>query len=77
MILRVVSVQPKDVYLTFEISLKNADLVLRGLGQSEIRYDVTEPETVSAKKAIEEFFEDLNEVVEGLEKDGVRPDSET
>jgi len=75
MILRVISVQPKDVYLTFEISLKNADLVLRGLGQSEIRYDVTKPRTLSAKKAVEELFEDLNEVVEGLEKDGVRPDS--
>ncbi|GAF75522.1 unnamed protein product [marine sediment metagenome] len=73
MILKVVNVQPKDMYLTFEISLKNADLVLKGLGQSEIKYDVTEPETVSAKKAVEELFEDLNEVVEGLEKDGIGP----
>lgn len=75
MILRVVNVQPKDVYLTFEISLKNADLMLKGLSQSEISYDVTKPETISAKSAVEEFFKDLNEVVEGLEKDGVRPDS--
>jgi len=71
MILRIISVQPKDVYLTFEISLKNADLVLKGLGQSEIKYDVTVPETVAAKKAVEELFKDLNEVVEGLEKDGI------
>lgn len=70
-ILRVINVQPKDVHITFEISLKNADLVLQGLGQSEVRYDVTKPETVDAKKAIEEFWKDLNEVVEGLEKDGL------
>ena len=75
MILRIVNVQPKDVYITLEISLKNADLVLKGLSQSEIKHDTTKPETVSATKAVEEFFKDLNEVVEELEKDGIGSNS--
>jgi len=73
MILRVVNVQPKDVYITFEISLKNADLVLAGLEQSEVKFKAEEPETVAAKNAVEGLFKDLNEIVEGLRKDGVSP----
>lgn len=73
--LRVTNVQPRDFYITLEMSLKYADRLIDGLGNSNVKYDATKPETVEAKKAVEKFFEVLNEVVEGLEKDGVRSDS--
>ena len=72
--IKVTDVQPRDFYITLEISLEAANQLLQGLGQSEISIDITKPDTVQAKEMVEKFFKVLNEVVEGLEKDGIRPD---
>ena len=73
--MKVLNVQPKDIYITFEISLKDADRLLAGLGNSELKFNPTKPDEVAAKETIEKFFEMLDEVVEGLKKDGIRSDS--
>ena len=72
--IKVTDVQPRDFYITLEISLGAANQLLQGLGQSEISIDITKPDTVQAKEMVEKFFKVLNEVVEGLEKDGIGPD---
>ena len=70
--IKVTDVQPRDFYITLEISLGAANQLLQGLGQSVVNFDVTKPDTVQAKEAVENLFKVLNEVVEGLERDGVR-----
>jgi len=71
-VIKVTDVQPRDFYITLEISLGAANQLLQGLGQSVVNFDVTKPDTVQAKEAVENLFKVLNEVVEGLERDGVR-----
>ena len=73
--MKVLNVQPRDFYIILEISLKDADRLLVGLGNSELKFNPAKPDEVAAKETIEKFFEVLNEVVEGLEKDGIGSNS--
>ena len=68
---KVVKVEPKDFYVTFEIRLDNLKKVVSALQVAEINMDSKDdPESViAAHYLIKEFFPVLAEVVDEVEKE--------
>ena len=68
MAMKVINIQPKDIYITFEIGLKEADSLLDALDMAEVKFDGKDESQMFAKDALNKFFETLSEVVEDLKK---------
>jgi len=65
--IRVVQIAPKDVHVTFEISLKNLDKLLDFLDGCEFLYDKENGKQVTAKTYVEkELFPFLEKISEDL-----------
>lgn len=64
--MKIVSVYPKDVYVTFEMSIKQAGMILDALELAEIKYDPKDnPKILEAVEYLKtDFFKTLNEVVD-------------
>lgn len=68
--MKVLSVEPKDIYVTFEIGLDEIEKILIALNRTEIKYDgKKEPEVAEAAKYLNEtFFTELDKVFETIKK---------
>ena len=68
--IKILSVQPKDFYITLEIHFQTAKLILDSLDGAVMTHVSEE-----ANSAVKEFFAKLNMVVEECERDGIGRDS--
>ena len=73
--MKIISVAPKDVYVTLEIGLHDIEKLLKALDHAEINYDhkSTLKEDIQIGEAanylINEFYPVLKEVIEDLVED--------
>ena len=69
--MKVLKIEPKDVYVTFEIALDDLKKVVSALQVTEVNMDSkNDPESViAAHYLIKEFFPVMAEVVHDLEKE--------
>ena len=73
--MKVLSVVPSDIMVTFEIPLSQLVELEKGLAMCQLNYDSTNPGEVKTKEMFEEFCEGLSKMVEGAEKHGIGSDS--
>lgn len=66
--MKIIKIEPKDIYVTLEISLKNIEKIIKALDHTEINYDHKKDIQVgeAANYLINEFYPTLKEVVEDL-----------
>jgi len=71
MAMNILRVAPKDIYVTFEISLKSLRQVVRGLELAELNYDGQEnpDDKMAAIFLTKEFYPSIKEVVVDLDKE--------
>lgn len=68
--IRVIQIVPKDVHVTFEISLKNLDKLMDFLDGCEFIYDKENEKQAAAKQYVEnELFPFLDQISEDLNKE--------
>lgn len=68
--MKILSVESRDIYVTFELSISKIEKLLIALGRSKIEYDgKEEPEVGEAVKYLrEEFFVELDKVFESIKE---------
>lgn len=65
--MKIIAIQPKDIHITFEISLEDAERLIRILRLAKVEYDGNDPEQVKAADYLEnKFCKTLHHVVEDL-----------
>ena len=70
--MKIIKIEPKDIYVTLEMSLKDIEKIIKALDHTEIKYDhkslLKEDVQVgeAANYLINEFYPTLKEVVEDL-----------
>jgi len=67
--MRIINVEPKDIHVTFDMSLREVNLVLDALEHSEIKFPGDEkPELKDAARFLsDEFFKILSELANEME----------
>ena len=66
--MKVLKIYPKDVYIQFEISIKDAVKLLNALEGIPVNYDAKErPEMAEAVEYLKTFYKTLDEVVEEVD----------
>ncbi len=70
--MQVIKVEPKDLYITFEISLEDAMDFIKGLEIAKAYWTIPtdNPEKAKQVSAVVRLNNMLDEVVEDLKKDG-------
>jgi len=67
--MRVVNIEPKDIHVTFEMSVKEINMTLDALENAEIKFDGDEPKAVDSTEFLKNtFFKLLNEVSNDIGK---------
>lgn len=68
--MKILSIEPKDIYVTIELGLHQIKKILIALDRAEIKYDSKEePEVGEAVKYLrEEFFVELDKVFENIKE---------
>ena len=67
--MKIIKIEPKDIYVTFEISFENLIKLKRVIDMAEIRYDGKDEKEVGAQNyLISEFYPAIREVIEDLER---------
>ena len=63
-IIKVINVEPKDVYITFEMSLNAVEMVLDALSHAIIEIDMKDERLVAANEFLKsDFFKTLDGIV--------------
>lgn len=68
--IKIVNIQPRDIFVTFEISLEKVKKLVVALENSSISLDMSTEEGKEASKAIQELFTVLDGSVEAIEGNG-------
>lgn len=67
--MKIVKIESKDIYVTFEISLENLKKLKKSVDMAEIKYDGRDKNEFDAQNyLITEFYPAIKEVIEDLEK---------
>jgi len=68
--MKIISIESRDIYVTFELSVNEIEKLLLALGHSKIEYDSKEnPEVKKAAEYLkEDFFVKLDDVIEEFNK---------
>ena len=68
--MKILSIEPRDIYVTFELSVSEIDKLLIGLGLAKIDYNGENKKEVEAAQYIEKkFFPELNKVMQGFQNE--------
>ncbi|MHA2202033.1 MAG: hypothetical protein ACXABN_19380 [Candidatus Thorarchaeota archaeon] len=72
MALNILSIAPKDIYVTMEMSLADLRMIIRALDLSSIDYDgESRPEDkIAVMFLTKEFYPSIKEVITDLERGG-------
>jgi len=63
--MKVLRIYPKDIYIQFEMGVKDAVKLLDALEEVKVIYDIEErPEMVEAVEYLKVFYKTLDEVIE-------------
>ena len=69
--MKILSVEPRDIYITVDLSFRELEMILNFLDNCEVKYDGEDKdlkESITFTK--EQFFTLLNKLYEDLKKDG-------
>lgn len=67
--MRIISVEPKDIHVTIELSITEIGKILLALEHSTMEYNKECPDTEKAVNWVKnKFFKTLDEVYESIEK---------
>lgn len=73
--MRIVKIEPKDIHVTIELSMRHVKMILDFLAHSTADFDsVKEPDMPLAADYVKDFYRNLNDAYENF-KDAVGPDS--
>ena len=68
--MKILKVEPKDVYVDIEISLEDLKGVKIGMEAIDLRYNGDEePEKANAAKATNEFYDMISHLIKDLDKE--------
>ena len=61
--MRILNVEPKDIHITFDMSIKEVNLVLDALDHSEVKFASDEqPNMIEADACLKMFFKTLADI---------------
>lgn len=68
--MKILSVEPRDIYVLFELSFSEIEKILIALERAEIKYDGKEDPQIeeAAKYLNENFFVELDKVYESIKE---------
>ena len=70
MAIKVINIAPKDIFITFEMSLKDTEKVLDALSHAIIEIDMKDKKLVAANKFLKnDFFKTLDGIVKEVKGD--------
>jgi len=68
--MKILSIEPKDIYVTFELSVAEIEKLLIGLGLTKIEYDGKNEEEKEAALYIEKtFFPELERIMKEIKNE--------
>ena len=70
MAMKVLEVFPKDIHAVIELSVTRCKELREGISMSKIDYDGKNEVQTKAVKAVEEFWQLLDDVIKGVEQSG-------
>ena len=69
-IIKVINVEPKDIFVTFEMSLEAIEMVLKALDHTVIEIDTKDEKLVAASEFLKDgFFKTLYGIVKEVKGD--------
>lgn len=66
MSMSVIDVQPEDIHITFKISLKSAEALLKAIDMSKVDFNGEDTDETVAVNTLKKFFDMVNGVVEDI-----------
>lgn len=67
-IVNIVGMQPRDIFLLFEVSKANLELITNAMDKCTLAIDSTNPDEIKQEQAFKELFQLFNSLLVDLDK---------